>query len=36
MLKNLNYANWLYFWGTKENPTQIFVYGLSVPTKCPI
>ena len=36
MLKNLNYANWLYFIGTKENPTQIFVYGLSVPTNCPI
>lgn len=36
MLKNLNYANWLYFIGTKENPTQTFVYGLSVPTKCPI
>lgn len=36
MLKNLNYANWLYFIGTKENPTQIFVYGLSVPTQCPI
>jgi len=36
MSKNLNYANWLYFIGTKENPTQIFIYGLSIPTKCPI
>ena len=36
MLENLNYANWMYFIGTKENPTQTFVYGLSAPTKCPI
>lgn len=36
MSRSLNYANWLYFIGTKENPTQIFIYGLSVPTKCPI
>ncbi|MBD5402327.1 hypothetical protein HDR58_05955 [bacterium] len=36
MSKDLNYANWLYFIGTKENPTQIFIYGLSIPTKCPI
>lgn len=36
MIENLNYANWLYFIGTKENPTQTFVYGLSAPTKCQI
>jgi hypothetical protein len=28
-------ANWLYFIGTKQNPVENFVYGLSVPTKCP-
>lgn len=36
MSKDLNYANWLYFIGTKENSTQTFIYGLSIPTKCPI
>lgn len=26
------YANWIYFLGTNQNPTEIFVYGLSLPT----
>ena len=30
------YATWLYFVGTKKDPTKFFIYGLSIPTKCPI
>lgn len=30
------HANWLYFIGTKQNPTETFVYGLSLSTKCDI
>lgn len=27
-------ATWLYFLGTKKNPTELFIYGLSLPTSC--
>lgn len=26
------FASWLYFIGNKENKSQIFLYGLSLPT----
>lgn len=35
-IANSNNANWLYFVGSKKNPIETFIYGLSVPTKCPI
>ena len=33
IMQNMHRVNWLYFLGTEDNKDEIFIYGLSLPTK---